>query len=163
MWNKLLDWLKKFWVVIATLAVLIGALAAIAQLVDFFEDRRVTPTPPPTTVPTHTATSTPIPTITPTPTMGPFKFLVFPQQVRAGEDVKVTLQAWTGATCYLEYYKPNGDLSSADGLGLVTADSLGRCTWEWHIYANTLPGQGTLVISINDVEETHNFEILPGD
>jgi hypothetical protein len=161
MWNNVPDWLKKTWAVLGVLIVLIGGAAAAVQIVDFCEDRRPIPTPLPTIAPTHTATSMPIPTITPTPTMGPFQFLVLPQQVRAGEDVKVVLQAWQGATCFLAYYTADGGLSSARGLGPVSADSQGRCSWEWHISANTLPGQGTLVISINDVQETHKIEILP--
>ncbi len=163
MWNNVPNWLKITWAVIGGVAVVIGLAAATVQIVEFYEKRQPTPTLLPTIAPTHMATSTPIPTITPTPTMGPFQFLVLPQQVKSGEDVKISLQVWQGVICYLEYYKPNGELSLADGLGLVTADSQGRCTWEWHISANTLPGQGTLVILINNVQEIHQIEILPGD
>ncbi|RJP46507.1 MAG: hypothetical protein C4583_18720 [Anaerolineaceae bacterium] len=165
MLNKILDWIKRSWGVFAGLAILIGALAAAAQLVDFFEDRLPTPTPSPTiaftSTPLPTATLTPTPT--PTPTVGPFVFLILPAQIKAGEDIKVSVQAWQGATCFLAYYTPDGGMSSARGLGPVIADSLGRCTWEWHISANTSLGNGKLVVSIKDIQETHEIEILAGD
>jgi hypothetical protein len=160
MWNNVPDWLKKTWAVLGVLIVLIGGAAAAVQIVDFCEDRQPTPTPPPTATFVPIPTSTPIETATPTP-IRPFQFLELPEQVKAGEDVKVVLQAWQGATCFLAYYTADGGLSSARGLGPVSADSQGRCSWEWHISANTLPGQGTLVISINDLQETHKIEILP--
>ncbi len=159
--NRKSGWLKKAGAALAVLAGVLAALAALAQIIDFLENRRATPTPPPLVTPISTLVPTSAPTFT--PTSGPFQFLIFPQQVRVGEEVKITLQAWQGAACFLAYYTPSGTLSSADGLGLVTADSQGRCTWEWHISANTLPGRGRVVISINDVEETHFIEILPGN
>lgn len=165
MLNKILNWLRKSWGIFAGLAILIGALAAAAQLVEFFEDRRATPTPSPTIA----FTNTPAPTATLTPTMtppfdgGPFLFLTLPTQVKAGEDITVSVQAWQGATCFLAYYTPDGGMSSARGLGPVAADSMGRCTWEWHVSANTSLGTGTLVVSINDIQETHELVILAGD
>lgn len=161
MWNKLPDWLKKAWAIIAGLTILIGALASVAALVEFFEDRRATPTLSPTDVPT----GTPVPTMTPaptlTPTLGTLQFLDFPAQVKAGEDIKITVQAWQGTTCHLAYYTPDGSLSSARGLGLAIVDSHGRCTWEWHISANTNPGCATLEISVGNIRESHELEILP--
>ena len=165
MWNNVPKWLKITWAVIVGLGVVAGLAAAMVQIIEYCEDRQPTPTPPPTVVQTPMPTSTLIPTITPTPTMGPFQFLTLPTQVKIGEGAKVVLQVWEGATCFLEYYTSAVESrpSSADGLGLVNSDSQGRCTWEWHISANTLPGDGRLVFTVNDVQEIHPIQILAGD
>jgi hypothetical protein len=165
MFKNMPTWLKHFWAVIGGLAVLIGAFAGIADLVGFFEERNETSMPPPTAIPTITPipTNTPIPTPMPTPTLGEIQFLLFPEAFKAGEDVKIVALAWVGAACFLEYYTPDGSLSSADGLGLVIGDSQGHCVWEWHISANTKPGEGRLEISINDFEQTMTIQIVAGN
>lgn len=162
MWNNVPNWLKITWAVIVGLGVVAGLAAAMVQVVEYCENRQPTPTPPPTVTFAPIPTSTPIQTATSTP-IRPFQFLELPEQVKAGEDMKVVLQAWQGATCFLAYYTPDGGMSSARGLGPVTADSLGRCTWEWHISANTSLGPGKLVVSINDIQETHELVILAED
>lgn len=162
MWNNVPNWLKITWAVIVGLGVVVGLAAAMVQIVEYCEDRQPTPTPPPTVTFVPISTNTPIQTATTTP-VGPFEFLELPEQVKAGKDVRVVLQAWQGATCFLAYYTPDGGMSSARGLGPVIADSLGRCTWEWHISANTSLGTGKLVVSIKDIQETHEIEILAGD
>ena len=159
MWNKIMNWLKRFWGVIPAFIALVGVMANATALIEFTEDHLATPTP----LPSPTSTDTPIPTVSPTPTLGPFVFLSFPSQVRAGQDqdAEVVLQARPGDVCVLDFYTPNGTKSTTDGLGAVTVNSQARCVWKWHISANTEPGMATLVITIQDVQESHEFEILP--
>lgn len=159
MWSKISNWLGRFWGIILGMSILVGILAGLTDVIGFFEDRFAAPTPPPTAAPT----SSPIPTISPTPTLGAFQFIALPSRVKAGDDAEVILQARQGDVCHLEYYTPDGGKSSAKGLGPVPANSMGRCVWQWHISANTKPGQAKLVISINDIRETHGLEILPRD
>lgn len=157
MWNKIKNWLKKFWGVIPAFIALVGVMANATALIEFAEDRLATPTP----LPSPISTDTPIPTISPTPTLGPFEFISFPSQVRAGQDAEIILQARPNDVCILEYYTPNGSKSSTGGLGAVTVNSQARCVWKWHISGNTEPGMATLVITIQDIREIQEFEILP--
>lgn len=159
MWKNILNWLGRFWGVILAISILVGMLAGLTDLIGFYENHWATATPPPTAAPTSPS----IPTVSPTPTLGPFQFIALPPQVKAGDDAEVILQARQGDVCHLEYYTPDGSKSSARGLGPVTADSMARCVWQWHVSANTKPGQAKLVISINDIRETHGLEILPGN
>lgn len=159
MWSKIKIWLNKFWGLALALVGTIAFLANATTVFNFAEGHLATSTPPPTAIPTNT----PIPTVSPTPTLGAFNFVSLPKQVKAGDDVEVILQARMDDVCTLEYYTPDGSLSAADGLGTVTVDSLSRCIWKWHISANTNPGMGKLVIMIEDIQETHQIEILPKD
>lgn len=157
------NWFEKSWKVIGGLGVVFALLVSLFDLLDIFQGLRMEPaiTMTVTLSSTPTPTDTPIPTISPTPTLGPFQFLSFPSQVRAGEDAEVILQARPGDVCVLEYYTPGGSKSTTDGLGAVTVNSQARCIWKWHISANTEPGLAKLVIAIQDIQETHEFEILP--
>jgi len=157
MWSKISDWLKKFWGLVLAFVAVVAFLANATAVLSFTKEYLATPTPPPTAIPTDT----PIPTISPTPTLGPFQFISLPSQVKAGEDVEVILQARQNDVCALEYYTPEGSPSAANGLGTVTVNSMARCVWKWHISANTKPGLGRLVIIIQDIQETHQIEILP--
>jgi hypothetical protein len=157
MWIKLSDWFKKSWGLVLAFVAIVAFLANVTTVIEFTERRFATPSPPPTSIPTATS----IPTVSPMPTLGPFQFLSLPSQVRAGEDVEVILQARHGDVCNLEFKTPGGSMSSADGLGTVTANSAAQCVWRWHISANIMPGKAMLVISIQDIQETHEFEILP--
>lgn len=163
MWSNIKNWLKKFGGLALAVVGIVAFLANVTAVFDFAEERLATLTPPPTAIPTetHVPTDTPIPTVTPTPTLGPFQFISLPTQAKAGTDVEVILQARKDDICTLEYYTPDGSQSAADGLGMVTADSLARCLWKWHISAKTNPGIGKLVITIKDIQETHQIEILP--
>lgn len=163
MWSKIKTWLNKFGALTLAFVATIAFLANATAVFDFVEERLATPIPPPTAIPTetHIPTETPIPTVSPTPTLGPFQFISLPTQAKAGTDVEVILQARNDDVCTLEYYTPDGSQSAADGLGVVTANSLARCVWKWHISANTNPGTGKLVITIEDIQETHQIEILP--
>ena len=163
MWSNIKNWLKKFGGLALAFVGIVAFLANVTAVFDFAEERLATLTPPPTAIPTetHVPTDTPIPTVSPTPTLGPFQFISLPTQAKAGTDVEVILQARKDDVCMLEYYTPDGRPSAADGLGVVTANSLSRCIWKWHISANTNPGMGKLVITIEDIQETHQIEILP--
>lgn len=171
MWEKVFtkigDWVKKFWGLILGLAIVVGLLSGITDIIGFVEGLRApTPTLPssPTIRPTATQTVTPLPypspTPTLTPTLGPFQFIELPTRVKAGEDVTVCLQAPPDAVCFLDFYTPGGNKSTTRGLGQVFPDSQGKCTWEWHISANTSPGIAELNISINDIYEIHEVEIV---
>lgn len=157
------NWFEKSWKVIGSLGVVVALLVGFFDLLDVFQGLRTEPAVSMTVTlsSTPSPTDTPAPTISPTPTLGPFQFLSFPSQVRAGQDAEVILQARPGDVCELEYHTPNGSKSTTDGLGAVTVNSQARCRWKWHISANTEPGLATLVIAIQDVQETHEFEILP--
>lgn len=155
--DKFARWGKRFWGVFVGLGMVAGFLAAVVQVLEYYDNRRPTPTP---LFPSPSPSAAPTDTASPSPTLGPFQFLELPDQAAAGDDVIVTLQAYQGAVCYLEYYTPDGNLSTADGLGQAIADSQGRCNWEWHISANTQPGAGRLVISVGDIEETHEIQIV---
>ena len=159
MWSSISDWFKKFWGIVLAFVALVAFTANAAAVIEFGEEHFATPTP----LPTPLSTDTPIPTVSPTPTLGPFQFLALPAQVRAGDDAEVILQARQGDVCTLEYFTPDGSKSSANGLGMVTADSLARCIWKWHISANTNPGMAKLVIAIQDIQETREIEVLPVD
>lgn len=159
MWERVKLLFQKFWGIFLGLAVVIGVLA---NILDLQKDFKAAGSQPATLspIPTAAPSSTPLPTASPVPTMGPFQFLLFSKQARAGDDFKIILQAATGSVCHLDYYTPDGNLSAARGLGLVSPDSQGKCTWEWHISANTQPGMARLVISLNDLQETHEIEII---
>ncbi len=149
-------WGVQIWGGIAALALLAGMVAALIDIREYI-DKKNTPTAT-ATVPLPTSTS--IPTDTPTPTPGPFQFIQLPKQIRVGNDVTVNLQAPPGAVCFLEFYTPDGNLSTAKGLGQAVANSQGRCSWEWHVSGNTGAGGGKLVISMNGITETHEVEVV---
>lgn len=159
--NNLVEWFRKFWKVFLGLAVMIGALTAGFQLRRDIVEIRATPTPSPTNQPTGTPLPSPTASFTPTFTPGPFQFIELPVQVKAGEDMRVVVQAWQGAACHLDYFTPDDNLSTSAGLGSTLPDSRSQCVWEWHIRADTTTGIGKLVVQINDLMETHEFEILP--
>jgi hypothetical protein len=161
--TKVGDWVKKFWGLILGLAIVVGLLSGITDIIGFVEGMRApTATLPssPTVEPTATQTATPLPVPSPTPTLGPFQFIELPTRVKAGEDVTVCLQAPPDAVCFLDFYTPGGNKSTTRGLGQVFPDSQGKCSWEWHISANTSLGTAELDISINDVHEIHEVEIV---
>ncbi|MBI3167315.1 MAG: hypothetical protein HYZ22_02470 [Chloroflexi bacterium] len=157
------NWFDKSWKVIGGLGAVVALLVGLFELVDIFQGLRAGTETLPTVTSSSTPfpTDTPIPTVSPTPTLRPFQFLAFPSQVRVGQDVEVILQARPGDVCVLEYYTPNGSKSSTDGLGTVTVNSQAKCVWKWHVSANTEPGLATLVITIQDIQETYKFDILP--
>ena len=159
MWNKILNWLKRFWGLVLAFVALVAFLANLATVIAFAKEYFATPTPLLTPFPTATM----VPTVSSTPTLGPFQFLSFPKQVRIGDDVEVILQARKDDVCTLEYYTPEETKSTAEGLGSVIANSKAQCVWRWHISGHTESGKAKLVISIQDIQETHEFEILPGE
>lgn len=151
---------SKLWKVIMAILGGIGAVVAIAT--GSFQLRRdvIEVQATPTIVPSPTFADTPIPTPTPLFTPGPLTFLEKPDEVRAGTDIKVSVQAWEGATCYLEYYTAKGK-SDTKELGATAPDGMGHCIWEWRVNGHTDPGEGILIIRVGEFEETHPLVILP--
>lgn len=149
------------WGIIGAILTAAATLIAILNgIIDFeanVKEVRATFTP----LPSATLTVTPVPTHTPLFTPGPLTFIELPKEIRAGSDVKVIVQAWQGATCYLEYFTADGNPSQAEGLGVTTPDGLGRCTWVWRINANTHEGLGKVIVHVGEFEEEHSLEILP--
>lgn len=122
------------------------------------------PTAPPTTIPPTatavppTATHTPVPP--PTATTGPtFTVVDFRSPVPVNGDAHVVIQTQAGATCFIFYRTPSGTASEADGLGPVTADANGVCTWTWQIGRGTNPGQGRVTISVGEYSQTLSIDI----
>jgi len=150
----------KLWKIILGVVGASGAVVALAtgvfQLKRDVVEVRATPTLEPTPV----FTNTPVPTPTPLFTPGPLTFIEKPDEVHAGTDVKVVVQAWEGATCYLEYHTTTGK-SDVEDLGITTPDGMGYCIWEWRVNGNTKPGEGKLIIRVGDFEESHPLMILP--
>jgi competence protein ComEC len=118
------------------------------------------PTPTPTPIPIY-PTPTPIP-IYPTPTPLPeqptpththtpsvegWTLVSLTSPITRGSMARLEIQTQAYAACYLEYYTPIGNKSTAQGLGDTTADGGGRCVWEWRISSNTTPGTGELRIT----------------
>ncbi len=143
------------------LAILAAVVAIINSWIDI--ELKISPTLTPAMIATATPTLTPSLTPPPTPlyTPGPLTFIERPEQITAGNDVRVIVQAWEGALCYLEFYTPDENKSEADGLGPISPDSFRRCAWIWKINRNTSEGTGKIVVRVGEFEETHPIEILP--
>lgn len=159
--KRFTKWFSKFWKLFLGLAAVIAALRGGFELKKDIDEIRATPTLTPTILPANTPKPAYTPLFTPTYTPGPFLFIKLPQKVIPGDNVTLVVQALKDTSCHLDYFTPKGNLSSASGLGSVSPDSRGQCTWEWHIRADTSPGIGKLVIQINDLKETHEIEIRP--
>ncbi|NUM80285.1 hypothetical protein HUU42_05710 [bacterium] len=138
-------------------AILAAIVAIVNSCIDI--DLKVSPTltPPIITTVAPTATPTPTPLYTP----GPLTFIERPEQINAGSDIRIIVQAWEGAACYLKYFTPDGNESKADGLGPASPDRLNRCTWVWMVNRNTHEGKGSIVVLVGEFEETHSLDILP--
>jgi hypothetical protein len=150
------NWGVRIWGGIAALALLAGMIAALIDIGKYINEKNTPTATPIIPTPTHTA----VPTDTPTPTPGPFQFAQLPAEIKVGSDVTVSLQAPPGAVCLLEFYTPDGNRSTAKGLGQTVANSQGRCSWEWHVSGNTGAGGGRLVVSMNGITETHEVEVV---
>jgi competence protein ComEC len=63
---------------------------------------------------------------------------------------RATLNAKTlpGAACSITVYYKSGP-SKAQGLGPVTADASGNCSWSWNVGSNTTPGNWRIVVKAN--------------
>lgn len=152
----------------ATIGIVSGIFAILAAIVAIVNGwieigLKVSPTPTPPVVTTAAPTMTPEPTATPTPlyTPGPLTFIERPEQINAGNDVRIIVQAWEGALCFIKFSTPDGNESKAEGLGVASPDSLHRCTWVWNINRNTHEGMGSIYVQVGEFEETHPIEILP--
>lgn len=118
---------------------------------------------PTATAPSVQATATvptlPTDTQVPQPTQPPAITLVsLTSPISAGSDARLVIQTAPGAACFLSYVTPSGTDSTADGLGAMTADGSGICTWVWRISGSTNPGTGRLTVTTNGA--TQFFEIV---
>ena len=118
---------------------------------------------PTTAVPAHQAQAMPQPTAVPVqpsaPTMAAtqpaaasgFTVLALTSPVRVGSKATLQIQTAPGASCFLTYFTPKGNKSTAQGLGATTANGSGMCAWTWNIGSGTTPGTGTLAVTTNGV------------
>ena len=111
-----------------------------------------TPIPPPTEAPT--------PTPTPTETQPTISLVSLTSPVSAGDYATLVIHYAPGAGCFLSYVTPHGTQSTAAGLGPMTADGSGNCSWTWKIGTNTYPGTGHLTGNVNNGQATANYDIV---
>jgi hypothetical protein len=78
--------------------------------------------------------------------------------VNAGSDATLVAQTTPGAFCTITVYYKSG-ASTAQGLGLKTADSTGRVSWTWRVGTNTTPGDWLIVVKATYGGETVSEEI----
>jgi hypothetical protein len=116
-------------------------------------------------VPTAAATNpimpqpTPVPIQPSAPTMAAtqpaaasgFTVLALTSPVGVGSNAALQIQTASGASCFLTYFTPKGNKSTAQGLGATTANGSGVCAWTWRIGSGTTPGTGTLTVTANGV------------
>lgn len=149
------------WAIILAILTAVASLVAILNGIFDFGNNVKEVRATLTLAPSATLTFTPIPTNTPLFTPGPLTFIELPKEVRAGNDIKVVVQAWEGAYCFLEFFTKDDNKSVANGLGSTSPNSLGRCTWTWHVNSNTHEGTGKLIVQVGEFVEEHPLEILP--
>ena len=154
------DFLSKSWKVIVAVLGAAGAMVALINGVSQIKKDTIEAKAAPTIEPTPVLTNTPEPTPTPLFTPGPLTFIEKPDEVHAGTDITVVVQAWEGAACFLEFHTTTGK-SDVEELDLVKPDGMGQCTWTWRVNGNTHPGEGRLIIRVGDFEEIHPLVILP--
>lgn len=120
-----------------------------------------TPTLTPTPQPSSTAQPTAIrPSRTPKPavTTG-YTVAGLTSPIRRGRNVTLAISTVPNSVCNLVYVTPDGVLSTAPGLGQITASANGLCAWTWRIAANTPPGTGKLYITAGGVTGELNITI----
>src|SRR5512138_542086 len=107
-----------------------------------------TPTLSPTKTlpPGITPTFTPVLTNTPDVPASGFTLISINKTAYIGGKAKAQIRTQPGTQCSLVFYLPSGKISSAPGVGNITADQDGYCTWTWSILGNVNPGYGTAVI-----------------
>jgi len=99
---------------------------------------------PPTQRP---ATSAPIATAT-TATAGATVTIVsVTSPISRGGTARLVAKGPPGAACRLAYTTPAGTPSTANGLGLATADSAGDLNWSWNISGSTNLGTGKVSLT----------------
>jgi len=123
----------------------------------------LTPTPTASCTPTVTPSLTHTPSLTPTRNYRPpvpkpgtpaptpsvtYKFIKFTNPVKVGAYATVMIQTTPGAACFLNYRTPAGTFTTAKGIGSQTANSKGRCSWQWRIGTATRPGVGYVYIAV---------------
>lgn len=129
----------------------------------------------PTNTPKPLATATPLPKPTATPKKNPtatqkannpppgsgtFTVTKLTSPIDRGKKATLTIKTTAGSSCYLSYWTPAGNPSTASGLGAKTANGQGVCSWTWQISGNTTPGNGTLGVTVNGTTQTMIIVIL---
>jgi hypothetical protein len=123
-------------------------------------------TSPPTASIAPTLISSPIPTagwietpeslspILPTSASSVFQLLELTSPLSPDGIARVMIQTTPGAQCSLDYRRPDGTLSHAEGLGPQLANPQGICWWTWKLWMGAktpLSGIGRLTITVNGV------------
>lgn len=119
-------------------------------------------------VPTIAPTDTSVPIIQPTqppvvdtqpPPAPAFTLINLTSPINAGQTASASIQTTPGANCFISYHTPSGTDSTAAGLGAITADGNGICSWSWEIGGNTNSGTGRVTISAGGDVQTFPIEI----
>jgi hypothetical protein len=152
----------------------IGFISAMLGIAAYWESHRPTP-PPPTLTATSTVTLTPTSTVTPTPTrtstptpthtatLTPtpgIRVVSMTREVKRGGEAALVIQTAPGELCVIEYVTPAKNTSNADALAPVVADGSGMCAWSWHISAQTMTGEGEVVVRIGNLEWRLPMKVL---
>jgi hypothetical protein len=109
----------------------------------------------------HSYSSQPpnIPTVQPpsTPTIASDSGFVLniPQKALMKNYVTVSAEAPPGTKCELIYIPPSGATHQKDAI----ADADGLCVWNWKVEETDGKGNGRLIFTIGDANETHFIEI----
>ncbi len=82
------------------------------------------------------------------------------QKVVTGEQAEATIRTQPGTSCKLSYVTPSGTKSTARGLGMITADEDGNCSWKWTIGSRTRPGTGKVTINAGGLTKTYPLQIV---
>jgi hypothetical protein len=81
------------------------------------------------------------------------KLIHYTSPVQQGSDAEVTINIEPNVECKITVYLPSGRPSNAEGLEPKYSDQNGNCTWSWHVSSNIDPGDGKIVIDVQDVGE----------
>ncbi len=79
---------------------------------------------------------------------------------RRNENATISIKGNPGTEYEIKVIYPSGTVSTAEGLGMKTADSNGNVSWTWHIGGRTNPGEGTARISGGGAEYKVSFEVV---
>lgn len=124
-----------------------------------------TPTRVPTSSPTPRPTSTPTPvppTATPAPSPTPVPSGVTFLSITGGPPgamATASVQTAPGAACTIQFTRPLGTISTAQGLTPKTADASGKVDWTWKIWELSETGTGSVTVTCNGISASAPLEI----